>query len=89
MIQKPEHFVFTVKTLERLGVSAVIIEDKFVFKKKIIPGPGDYAHYLHHRYFECNYAGISVPFDKWFGSLHNGSDEANEVIRKRRNVMSN
>ncbi len=24
----PEHFVFTVKTLERLGVSAVIIEDK-------------------------------------------------------------
>ena len=24
----PEHFVFNVKTLERLGVSAVIIEDK-------------------------------------------------------------
>ncbi|MCY7363122.1 MAG: isocitrate lyase/phosphoenolpyruvate mutase family protein, partial [Ignavibacteria bacterium] len=25
---RPEHFVFTVKTLERLGVSAIIIEDK-------------------------------------------------------------
>ncbi len=30
---KSEHFVFTVKTLERLGVSAVIIEDKIGLKK--------------------------------------------------------
>lgn len=30
---KPEHFVFTVKSLERLGVSAVIIEDKIGLKK--------------------------------------------------------
>lgn len=29
----PEHFVFTVKTLERLGISAVIIEDKIGLKK--------------------------------------------------------
>ena len=28
-----EHFAFTVKTLERLGVSAVIIEDKAGLKK--------------------------------------------------------
>ena len=62
--------------------------EKFVFKKNIIPDPGDYAHYLLHRYFECNYAGISLPFDKWLGSLHNGSDEANLVIRKRRKAMS-
>ena len=30
---KSEHFVFTVKTLERLGISAVIIEDKIGLKK--------------------------------------------------------
>ena len=30
---KPEHFAFTVKTLERLGVSAIIIEDKIGLKK--------------------------------------------------------
>ena len=30
---KPEHFVFTVKSLERLGVSAIIIEDKIGLKK--------------------------------------------------------
>ncbi len=35
---RPEHFVFTVKTLERLGVSAVIIEDKIGLKKNSLLG---------------------------------------------------
>lgn len=35
---KAEHFVFTVKTLERLGVSAVIIEDKIGLKKNSLFG---------------------------------------------------
>jgi phosphoenolpyruvate phosphomutase len=35
---KPEHFVFTVKTLERLGVSAVIIEDKAGLKRNSLLG---------------------------------------------------
>ncbi len=35
---KPEHFVFTVRTLERLGVSAVIIEDKVGLKKNSLFG---------------------------------------------------
>ena len=35
---KPEHFVFTVKSLERLGVSAIIIEDKIGLKKNTLFG---------------------------------------------------
>ncbi|MBO6979370.1 MAG: phosphoenolpyruvate mutase [Prochlorococcus marinus XMU1428] len=35
---KPEHFQFTVKTLERLGVSAIIIEDKKGLKKNSLFG---------------------------------------------------
>jgi phosphoenolpyruvate phosphomutase len=35
---QPEHFVFTVRTLERLGVSAVIIEDKTGLKKNSLFG---------------------------------------------------
>ncbi|OJJ29489.1 phosphoenolpyruvate mutase [Campylobacter concisus] len=35
---KPEHFEFTVKTLERIGVSAVIIEDKTGLKKNSLFG---------------------------------------------------
>lgn len=34
----PEHFVFLVRTLERLGVSAVIIEDKIGLKKNSLFG---------------------------------------------------
>ena len=35
---KIEHFVYTVRTLERMGVSAVIIEDKTGFKKNSLFG---------------------------------------------------
>lgn len=35
---KPEHFAFTVRTLERLGVSAIIIEDKVGLKKNSLFG---------------------------------------------------
>ena len=35
---KPEHFVFAVKTLERMGVSAVIIEDKVGLKRNSLFG---------------------------------------------------
>lgn len=34
----PEHFIFTVKSLERLGVSAVIIEDKIGAKRNSLLG---------------------------------------------------
>ncbi len=34
----PEHFVFLVKTLERLGVSAIIVEDKIGLKKNSLFG---------------------------------------------------
>jgi phosphoenolpyruvate phosphomutase / 2-hydroxyethylphosphonate cytidylyltransferase len=35
---RPEHFVFTIRNLERLGVSAVIIEDKIGLKKNSLLG---------------------------------------------------
>jgi phosphoenolpyruvate phosphomutase len=35
---KTEHFVFTIRTLERLGISAIIIEDKVGLKKNSLLG---------------------------------------------------
>jgi len=44
-----------------------------------------YFHYLHHRYFECNYGGDgTVPLDKWFGTWHDGTDEGHTRMRERR-----
>ena len=45
---------------------------------------GDFFHYLHHRYFECNYGGDGpVMLDKVFGTFHNGTDEATEAMNER------
>jgi sterol desaturase/sphingolipid hydroxylase (fatty acid hydroxylase superfamily) len=44
----------------------------------------DYFHYLHHKYFECNYAGQGPwLMDKWFGTFHNGTKEATEAMNAR------
>ena len=43
------------------------------------------AHYLHHKFFECNYADGAVPLDKYFGTFHDGSEEAQERMIKRYN----
>lgn len=42
-----------------------------------------YFHYLHHKYFEVNYSDRTFPFDEWFGTAHDGSPEADELLFKR------
>ena len=44
---------------------------------------GNHFHYLHHKYFECNYGGSLTPLDKAFGTFHDGTDEAHAAIRER------
>jgi len=43
-----------------------------------------YAHYLHHKYFEVNYADGAFPLDKWFGSFHDGTPAGDAALRRRR-----
>jgi sterol desaturase/sphingolipid hydroxylase (fatty acid hydroxylase superfamily) len=40
-------------------------------------------HYLHHKYFEVNYSDGAIPFDRWFGSFHDGSPEAHASMKAR------
>ncbi|MCY4631978.1 MAG: sterol desaturase family protein [bacterium] len=47
---------------------------------------GDYFHDLHHKYFECNYGTPVVPVDAWAGTWHDGSPEAHERMRARRDA---
>ena len=44
---------------------------------------GDFHHQLHHRYFECNYGTASMPWDKWFGTFHDGSEEETRRTKER------
>ncbi|MEO0390360.1 MAG: sterol desaturase family protein [Pseudomonadota bacterium] len=48
---------------------------------------GDFFHQLHHRYFECNYGTVEMPWDRWFGTFHNGSEAATKDTRARKTQM--
>lgn len=43
-----------------------------------------YDHYLHHKLFEVNYGSGLVPFDRWFGTWHDGTVEADARMQARR-----
>ena len=61
--------------------------DRIVLKEE---GEGisidSYFHYLHHRFFECNYGTVTVPFDRWFGSLHDGTPESYQCMRQKKRL---
>ena len=58
--------------------------EKMTFKNGVTIPTGDYNHYLHHKYFECNYSGGNVSFlDKLMGTFHDGSEEATKEVMGR------
>lgn len=63
------------------GFEGVLVKDK----KRV--EAGDFFHQLHHRYFECNYGTSEMPWDKLFGSFHDGSEAATAATRARKQRM--
>jgi len=57
--------------------------DKILLADDVGVESNSYFHYLHHKYFECNYGGTIAPMDQLFGTFHNGSMEAQERMRQR------
>ena len=55
------------------GYENIVLGDKAHLKI------GSFFHQLHHRYFECNYGNVEMPWDRWFGSHHDGSAEATRL----------
>ena len=51
-------------------------------KEKSFLTVGSFFHHIHHRYFNCNYGNPEIPFDRWFGSYHDGSESATKRMRK-------
>ena len=87
----PTHPIHMINLASRLGLLAVVGHtgfDHIVVGKKTIVNTSYYAHYLHHKYFEVNYADGMVPLDKWFGSFHDGSTEGDEIMKARQKKRS-
>ena len=57
--------------------------DRLKVGKRLQIDAGAHFHYLHHKYFECNYGGSLLPLDKMFGTFHDGSDTAHTSLRQR------
>ena len=43
-----------------------------------------YPHYLHHKHFDVNYCDDGyLPWDKWFGTWHDGTKEGEQLMQER------
>lgn len=83
----PSHPVHAIFHLMHTGLNPATGHagfSEFVLKENKSFSNGGYFHYLHHRYFECNYGNEEVPLDKWFGSFHDGSSASHAAMRSRR-----
>jgi sterol desaturase/sphingolipid hydroxylase (fatty acid hydroxylase superfamily) len=58
--------------------------DELMFGDEVSLRKEKLMHYLHHRYHTVNFGESAVPLDKWFGSYHDGSPEADEQFKKGR-----
>ncbi|PPR45506.1 MAG: hypothetical protein CFH16_00235 [Alphaproteobacteria bacterium MarineAlpha5_Bin6] len=80
----PSHPLHMIFHIQRTGLAAIHGHsgfDKIMLNKHRAKLPhASYFHYLHHKYFECNYGELWMPLDKWFGSFHNGSKEDDERL---------
>ena len=63
------------------GYEAMLINDK---KHLAL---GTFHHQMHHRYFDCNYGNLEMPWDKWFGSFHDGTEESHDAFKQRRRAL--
>lgn len=87
----PSHPIHMINLASRLGLAPAQGHtgfDRVVVGEETAMDASYYAHYLHHRYHEVNYADGMVPLDKWFGSFHDGSPEADEAMKARRRKMT-
>lgn len=82
----PSNPILAMYQLHRAGFGAIpghIGFDKIEIGTNTAVDTHAYIHYLHHKYFEVNYGDGLVPFDKWFGTFHDGTSEAEERMNKR------
>ena len=75
-----QYYTLTAATTHT-GFEALLVKDQSRLQL------GTFHHQMHHRYFECNYGSIEIPWDKVFGSFHDGTEEAGERIKVRRKVL--
>lgn len=83
----PIHILYHMQYLALTAVTTHTGFEGLVVKDKNRLNLGTFHHQMHHRYFECNYGSLEIPWDKFFGSFHDGTESANEMVKQRRKRM--
>lgn len=79
----PLHIIFH---LMFYGLPAITSHTGFeglLFRNKKRLHLGNFHHQIHHRYFECNYGNLDVPWDILFGSWHDGTEAGKTAMKER------
>ena len=79
----PVHVVFHLQFYALLAVTTHTGFEHLFARNRERLRLGTFHHQMHHRYFECNYGNLDVPWDKLFGSFHDGTPEARARMRER------
>jgi sterol desaturase/sphingolipid hydroxylase (fatty acid hydroxylase superfamily) len=82
----PSHPLLLLYGLQITGTGAVVGHvgfDKIEVGSEGAVDTHAYAHYLHHKHFEVNYADGTTALDKLFGTWHDGSKEAQAQMDAR------
>jgi lathosterol oxidase len=82
----PIHILFHMQHQSLTGATSHTGFEGMVVKDKNRLALGMFHHQMHHRYFECNYGNLEVPWDKLFDSFDDGTDEAHEQMKQRRRL---
>ncbi len=83
----PIHLIFHViyqgpgAAMTHTGYEDLLIRDK---RRLAL---GSFYHQLHHRYYECNYGNQEMPWDRWFGTFHDGTPKGTQTTKERRKQM--
>ncbi len=83
----PVHILFHMQHQALTGATSHTGFEGMVVADKNRLALGTFHHQMHHRYFECNYGNLEVPWDKVFGSFHDGTDAAHQRMRDRMRRM--
>ena len=87
LLSHPLHVIFHVlylgpgAAMTHCGYESLLVKDK---KRLEL---GTFYHQLHHRYYECNYGNQEMPWDRWFGTFHDGSEACTKKIREIKKSM--
>jgi sterol desaturase/sphingolipid hydroxylase (fatty acid hydroxylase superfamily) len=82
----PSHPLLFLYGLQVTGTGAVVGHvgfDKIEVGTDSVIDTHAYAHYLHHKHFEVNYADGTTALDKLFGTWHDGTKEAEALMQAR------